>query len=112
MNRRFSLGMVLTILLATPVQSSRAEENTPIKKNLPKSPQAWTLDEARQQIHLNPDDAYLQYVALQLARQEGKAPEVASEIESLHGRSKWQPDERRVDLFDLFTGSLAVQESL
>jgi hypothetical protein len=41
-------------------------------------PTPWTLDEARQQLTLHPDDPYLQYVALQLGHNEGKQNEVAS----------------------------------
>jgi len=76
-----------------------------------KTQQAWTFEEAVEQLTLNPDDVYLQYVALQLGRNEGKLNEATSAIERMHRRRGWGPD-RRVDLFDLFTGALAVQESL
>jgi hypothetical protein len=77
----------------------------------------WTLDEALEQLRLYPRDPYLQYVALQLARREHKDDDtVATQILSLAGG----PDGRRgrneraarVDLFSLFSGALAVQESL
>lgn len=74
-------------------------------------PQAWTLDEAVQQLSLNPDDAYLQYVALQLARNEKNLDTISGAIQSLRGPQVWG-DGRQVDLFALFTGALAVQESL
>jgi hypothetical protein len=77
----------------------------------PKTRQAWTLDEATAQLRLAPEDVYLQYVVLQLARGEGKLDEVAGAVESLRGRQPWEPP-REVDLFDLFTGALAVQEAL
>jgi hypothetical protein len=78
------------------------------------SPKAWTLDEAMAQVRLNPEDVYLQYVALQLAKSQNKADEVANIIEQLRWRNRWGGPgaDRRVDLFDLFTGALAVQESL
>ncbi len=76
-----------------------------------KTSQAWTLDEARAQLRLNPQDVYLQYVALQMARPENKTSSVSSEIRSLNRTWRRGP-EREVDLFDLFTGALAVQESL
>ncbi len=77
----------------------------------------WTLDEALEQLRLYPRDPYLQYVALQLSRREHKDDDtVATQILSLAGG----PDGRRgrneraarVDLFSLFSGALAVQESL
>jgi len=80
-----------------------------------KSPQAWTLDEARQQLELYPKDANLQYVTLQLARREKQIGPVADEVEGLIGRANGRRGNERVndvDLFSLFTGALAVQESL
>jgi hypothetical protein len=86
------------------------------EKAAPKS-RAWTLDEAMHQLRLYPQDAYLQYVALQLAHREGvgKAEEVGGQIERLFGGDAVPGgNERvnRVDLFSLFSGALAVQESL
>ena len=62
----------------------------------------------------NPNDVYLQYVALQLARNEGKGEEVQGLIDRLTQRrfGFLQPQDREVDLFSLFSGALAVQESL
>jgi tetratricopeptide (TPR) repeat protein len=79
-----------------------------------KTAQAWTLDEALTQLKFNPEDVYLQYVALQLAHNEGRAGEVAKQIDTLNNRRPWagRRDSRRQDLFDLFTGASAVQESL
>lgn len=76
---------------------------------------AWTLDEAMAQLRLCPKDAYLQYVALQLARRENRLNDIGREIEGLLGQTPWQEREeraRQVDLFSIFTGALAVQESL
>ncbi|HEX8141645.1 MAG TPA: hypothetical protein VF553_03560 [Pyrinomonadaceae bacterium] len=81
-----------------------------------RSQQAWTLEEALAQLQLYPDDAYLQYVALQLARRQNRLAEIAGRIESLIARTSGA-DARsqrtnRVELFSIFTGALAVQESL
>lgn len=77
---------------------------------------AWTMEEALAQMELYPQDSYLQYVALQLARRAEITNETAQRLErilfgqNLLGGSR----ERRnqVDLFSIFTGALAVQESL
>src|SRR5260370_37731731 len=74
-----------------------------------------TLDEALQQLKLYPRDAYLQYVALQLARRENRLDEIARRIDEFRGNGCPNgPAGRRdqVDLFSIFTGALAVQESL
>jgi hypothetical protein len=76
---------------------------------------AWTVDEALAQLRLYPKDAYLQYVAMQLASREGRLDEVGSQLEMLMGNDvRQQRDERarRADLFNIFSGALAVQESL
>lgn len=76
--------------------------------------QAWTLDEAVAALSLQPRDAYLQYVVLQLARRAGRFDEVEPRVRQLAGTDADMRAERRrgVDLFSLFTGALAVQESL
>ncbi|MCU0961195.1 MAG: DUF1559 domain-containing protein [Pirellulaceae bacterium] len=75
--------------------------------------QAWLLEDALTQLRLYPRDPYLQYVALQLARRENRAQAVAGEIQQLTGRSpQWQERTGQVNLFSIFTGALAVQESL
>ena len=48
-----------------------------------KTAHAWTFDEAVEQLRLNPEDVYLQYVALQLARNEGKTDEANRLIDEL-----------------------------
>jgi hypothetical protein len=74
----------------------------------------WTLDEARLQLRLYPRDAYLQYVVLQLARRGHRLDEVSREFNRLlGGRGRWETERvAGVDLFSLFSGALAVQESL
>ncbi|MCP4591270.1 MAG: hypothetical protein GY842_11020, partial [bacterium] len=74
------------------------------------SAKPWSLEEARHQLNLYPQDTYLQYVALQLAQNEGKQGEVAEQIRQLN-RPRRGP-ERRVDLFALFSAAHAIQETL
>jgi len=83
------------------------EANVPVK-----TAQAWTLDDALAQLALQPRDGYLQYVALQLAREEDRAREVNRMIKRVVRRGTRSGRRRRVDLFSLFTGALAIQESL
>jgi hypothetical protein len=87
------------------------------KKPAAKTQLAWTLDEAMEQLELHPRDPYLQYVAMQLARRKKDVNEIGNRVEAIV-----MPDEMpqvreanragQVDLFNLFTGALAVQESL
>lgn len=76
--------------------------------------QAWTLEEAAAALSLQPRDAYLQYVVLQLARRAGRFEEFEPRVRRLVTTDADARAERRggVDLFSLFTGALAVQESL
>ena len=76
--------------------------------------QAWTLEEALAALALQQRDAYLQYVALQLARRAGRFDEVETRVRGLVSDGFDSRDARRggTDLFGLFTGALAVQESL
>jgi hypothetical protein len=80
------------------------------------SAQAWTLEEALAQLEIYPDDAYLQYVALQLAIRRNRFDEVAGRIDTFiartSGRDARTERTNQVDLFSIFTGALAVQESL
>jgi hypothetical protein len=114
MSRRFCMFALLTVGVLIGSVSLRADEGKPDKKTPPKTAQAWTLDEAMLQMRLNPDDVYLQYVCLQLARNDKKTEEIARTIEQLSWRRGWagRQGDRRVDLFDLFSGALAVQECL
>lgn len=70
----------------------------------------WTLAEARRELNLYPQDTYLQYVALQLARNEGKEDEVARQIRELNGPRRGP--QQQVDLFALFSAAHAIQETL
>lgn len=74
---------------------------------------AWTLEEALKQLRLYPRDSYLQYVAMQLARRENRAEAIGDNISRMNGDFR-NPGGRtdQVDLFSMFSGALAVQESL
>jgi hypothetical protein len=73
----------------------------------------WTLDEALTHLRLHPRDVYVQYVALQLARREGRLTEVLAQIErGRRGRDRFSARSEQIDLFSIFSGALAVQESL
>src|SRR5262245_61206599 len=97
------------LLLVTLVIYGRETTNEPAVEF-----KKWTLDEAMAQLRLYPNDSYLQYVAMILARNESKTEAVATEIEMRMGQNdRWQEGRRdQVDLFSIFTGALAVQESL
>lgn len=103
-----TLGCLTLVLLAGAAipQFAWAADPAPGKANA-----AFTLDEALQQLRLYPKDAYLQYVALQLARRENRVEEIAGQIRGNDGNgAAGRRDD--VDLFSIFTGALAVQESL
>jgi len=102
------LGVVLSGLSAVS-NLQAAEGRSQVQRA--RSPMAWTLDEALAQLQLNPHDPYVQYVALQLARNDKRLGEARSIIEQATGRWR-RPQPPEVDLFSLFTGAAAVQESL
>ncbi len=111
--RLMPLGLALVALAG----SLPGSAPVPGQEKAPAKGHAWTAEEAMQQLRLYPRDAYLQYVALQLARREGRADDVADRIDRLIGGGDdffRGANERvsRVDLFSLFSGALAVQESL
>jgi len=108
-------GWILAVLSAA--FAAQAPESPPESangKNPAKTGRAWTIDEAMEQLRLYPKDAYLQYVVLQLARREGRLETVSRDMDFLTGNFWRQSNERvrGVDLFSIFSGSLAVQESL
>ena len=74
---------------------------------------AWTKDEALAELRLRPRDPYLQFVAAQLS--EPQAPPAALNrqppaVDAL--RATAANRNRAIDLFSIFSGSLAIQESL
>lgn len=74
---------------------------------------AWTLDEAIGQLQLHPRDPYLQYVVMQLGARAGNPQRVRSIVDDAVGNSRRRnPNTDDVDLMSLFSGALAVQESL
>lgn len=78
-----------------------------------RSPQAWTLEEVQAQLGLYPHDPYLQYVLVQLARNRGE-PELQrawQQLAQINGRNRFDR-QQGVDLFSMFSGKLAIQESL
>jgi len=76
--------------------------------------QAWTLDAALAEWRINPNDPYMQYVVLQTARKQApnRFANIADEIERAVRPQGRFGRARDVDLFSIFAGSLAVQESL
>ena len=103
MFRHCVVGTLSACALIAVILPTQAQESHDTAKR-------WTLDEARHELNLYPQDAYLQYVALQLARNEGKQDEVAKQIRQMN-RPRRGP-ERRVDLFALFSAAHAIQETL
>ncbi len=77
-------------------------------------PNQWTLDSAMEHLQMYPNDAYLQYVTMQLAAREGVEKEFSQRILSItnSSRPEWRRRVDGVNLFSLFTGTLAIQESL
>ncbi len=79
-----------------------------VTRPLPGSRNPWTLAEARAALARQPDDGYLQFVVLQLARQEGRLAEVRDDIPLFAARHATHP----VDSFGLFTNTRAIQQRL
>ena len=71
---------------------------------------AWTLPEAKTQLQFDPRDPYMQYVVLQLSRGDKELDNTLRQIGS--GANAARGRANNVDLFSIFTGALAVQESL
>jgi hypothetical protein len=98
------------LALASPNHQGLAAQEKPALKG-----RGWTYEEAVQQLRFSPRDAYLQYVVMQLGRRENRAAQMTMDFDRIMGRDdNFARNERvnRVDLFSLFSGSLAVQESL
>src|SRR5689334_19347471 len=80
----------LLVLLPAMLALSRARSGQ-APRELPRSSQAWTLAEAQDQLELTPHDPYVQYVALQLARREGRVNELAGDITRRQARDTGRP---------------------
>src|SRR5918993_1892779 len=106
-NRRLQLAACCVAVAA--VVASSFVRVAPTARAQATARQAWTLDEALAHLALHPQDAYVQYVALQLARRAGRFEEVAARLRGMApGLGAFAGE----DLFSVFTGALAVQESL
>jgi len=93
--------------------SAQGPGEQPRAKADPEKPPIWTAEEMINRLARQPNDAYVQFVALQLARRENSLDRVTAQIEEMNGRGRFDPGRReRVDLFSTFSGALAIQESL
>ncbi len=91
---------------APPQEPGRAVPVRPAKPD-------WTMEQALEQLRLYPRDTYLQYALLRLAEREGRVDEARRQIESGTRNRNWRRGRtEQVDLVRMFSGSLAVQESL
>jgi hypothetical protein len=102
-----------------PVIEEPGPASQPVTRPVPGLPPrtsfAWTADEVRERLAMHPHDAYLQYVLLQLGRRADE--DYGDDVRELAGiepggRGPSASARDQVDLFGLFTGALAVQESL
>ncbi len=107
---RIRVAVVMLLAIAVPCTSGFGWQDPPELKASGARP--WTFDEAERQLVLYPRDIFLQYVTLKLAQREGLS---VAHLPMLQERTRRQESFDRnaeVDLFSLFSGSLAVQESL
>ncbi|MCY2989735.1 MAG: DUF1559 domain-containing protein [Planctomycetota bacterium] len=104
----------MAVVLVAAVAVGLIGRGAGLKAAEPVGPNAWTLDEALEQVRLHPRDIFLQYVALQLARRENRLEQILPTVAAWQPRPGPQDPQRTagVDLFNLFSGALAVQESL
>src|SRR5919199_1152134 len=116
---RIALVVILGSLPGLALVPGRAEGPARAKAGRPgeKGSPAWTADEVMAQLRVYPRDPYLQYVALQLARRENRLAAAGDEVAQVAGlgddrRQRSAQRRDRVDLFSVFSGALAVQESL
>lgn len=100
-------GLLLAVMPThSPAQQSRGQNANAA------TPQAWTLNEALQQLQYSPHDAYLQYIVLQLAEGSPQADMAVNTVRQLQGRLRRRQRRPEVEAFGLFSGALAIQESL
>jgi len=95
--------LVVILLLSLPIESHSQENATPAN--------TWTVESAKEELRLRPGDPYVQVVISQLARDEEATVGPLFRQPQQTWRSTAEPASR-VDLFSIFSGSLAVQESL
>jgi hypothetical protein len=97
------------LLLATQLVYSQEGKQQSSARTVRARP--WKYEEAKQLLMRSPTDPYLQYVAVQLARRENRLKDDQYFLQSLlFSRNTGRREQ--VDLFNTFTGALAVQESL
>lgn len=111
--KRAALLLVCMFAVTTLAGEARLQTKRPGQE--PGRSQAWTFEEAVNQLKLYPKDAYLQFVVLQLGRRENRLEEASAELDRLLGNQARQERNNRaqsVDLFNIFSGALAIQESL
>jgi hypothetical protein len=103
----FGLLLVLSVLY----HQEAGWAQSPADQPRPTAGTAWTFEEAMAQQQLYPDDVCLQYIAMKVAQRQGLNPvDTISEWQQLRNRAQVRFE--GVDLFTIFSGSLAVQESL
>ncbi len=73
---------------------------------------SWDLPSATEQLRYYPKDPYLQYVYWQLSRREGSSHEAETLLRQLQVQPQFGNRTQGIDLFSIFSGALAVQESL
>jgi hypothetical protein len=88
-----AIGLLLALGNPLPV---RPQEQAASSKGRP-----WTLPEALTQLAEQPHDVYLQYVALQLARRDGRLEQLAPKLDRWMGTIPRRQDNRELTL-DLF----------
>ncbi|QEG42616.1 DUF1559 family PulG-like putative transporter [Roseimaritima ulvae] len=101
--------LALVSLLTCPSQPLRAQD--PAEQP---QPAEWSLDEALEQLQLYPRDAYLQYAVLQMARGTDRFQEVSRQVERIARPANLsrRPGQQATNAFGIFSGALAIQESL
>ena len=72
----------------------------------------WSFEDAVAQLKLYPKDVYLQYVAMKLGQREGIDASGQLGIGPMSRRELAMERRENVDLFNIFSGALAIQESL
>ncbi len=101
------------LVLSPPRPALRAEKQQPdaaAKKTVKVAGYAWTPEEAAAQLQLHPRDPFLQYALLQWERRQQPLdmPPEREPAEDMFGANRREG----LDLFSLFSGTLAIQESL
>ncbi len=72
----------------------------------------WTRESAIRQLQLHPRDAYLQFVAMQLSKTRQEATQVRQWLPQRFDPRFGVQRNAQINLFSIFSGALAIQESL